>query len=290
MSYTVGQVSGFAGVTVRTLHHYDRAGLLSPGGRSPGGYRLYDDADLARLQQILFYRELGFTLDEIAEILADPQANALDQLKARRRALREQIGKLERLVEVAERAMEVQRTGVALSPQERFEVFGEITFDLSYATEAELKWQGSPGYRAAMESAAAHSKEDWARLMGEAARWREELLAAYDAGEPPGGGRARELAEAHRRHISRWFTPCPPETHLRIADDFAEDPRAFALVVPPSQQRPGLAAYLRAAVRANAESADPRGRREPRPESHPGPEGETNAVAVPEDDRTEGTR
>ncbi|MEW2391035.1 MerR family transcriptional regulator [Streptomyces venezuelae] len=258
MSYTVGQVAGFAGITVRTLHHYDRTGLLTPGERSPGGYRLYGDADLARLQQILFYRELGFALDEIAEILADPQANALAQLKARRRSLREQIGKLERLVEVAERAMEVQQTGVHLSPEERFEVFGEITFDLSYATEAELKWQDSTGHRTAMASAARHSKEDWAQLMAEAARWREELLAAFAAGEPASSGRVQDLAEAHRQYIARWFTPCPPEMHQRIADDFADDPRAFALLVPPPQQRPGLAAYLRTAVHANAKNRSER--------------------------------
>lgn len=60
MSYSVGQVADFAGVTVRTLHHYDKAGLLSPSDRSRAGYRLYGEADLVRLQQILFYRELGF--------------------------------------------------------------------------------------------------------------------------------------------------------------------------------------------------------------------------------------
>jgi DNA-binding transcriptional MerR regulator len=261
MSYTVGQVSGFAGVTVRTLHHYDRAGLLVPSERSAGGYRLYSEADLARLQQILFYRELGFALEEIAEIVADPQANALDQLRARRKALVEQIGKLGRLVEVAERAMEVQQTGVRLSPQERFEVFGEITFDLSYATEAELKWENSAGHREAMSRAAAHSKEDWAQLMGDAAAWRKELVAAFDEDEPADGKRAKALAEEHRRHITRWFTPCPPAMHVRIADDFAADPRAFALVVPPSEQRPGLAAFLHAAVRANAAEGDSEGSR-----------------------------
>lgn len=60
MSYSVGQVAGFAGVTVRTLHHYDEIGLLAPVGRSHAGHRRYSDADLDRLQQILFYRELGF--------------------------------------------------------------------------------------------------------------------------------------------------------------------------------------------------------------------------------------
>lgn len=252
MSYSVGQVAAFAGVTVRTLHHYDKAGLLSPGSRSQAGYRLYGDADLARLQQILFYRELGFTLDETAAILADPQANALEHLQARQRRLSEEIARLQRLSEVAERAIEVQRTGVAMTPQERFEVFGEIAFDLSYATEAELKWAGSEGRREAMARAAAHTKEDWRRLMHEATAWRAELLTAFDEGEPVDGERAGDLAEEHRLHISRWFTSCPPDMHRRIADDFLADPRAFALVVPPSQQRPGLAAYLHEAVHANA--------------------------------------
>jgi DNA-binding transcriptional MerR regulator len=252
MSYSVGRVSAFAGVTVRTLHHYDRAGLLSPSGRSHAGYRLYSDADLARLQQILFYRELGFSLGEIATILKDPQTNALEHLRARQRQLGEEIARLRRLAEVAERAVEVQQTGVSLTPEERFEVFGEITFDLSYATEAQLKWAGSEGQRESMARAAAHSKEDWRLLMRQAAAWRAELLAAIDEGEPADGERAMDLAEEHRLHISRWFTSCPPDMHRRIAEDFTADPRAFALVVPPSQQRPGLAAYLSQAVHANA--------------------------------------
>ncbi|MET7642261.1 MerR family transcriptional regulator [Streptomyces sp. NPDC005426] len=252
MSYSVGQVSAFAGVTVRTLHHYDKAGLLSPSGRSHAGYRLYGDADLVRLQQILFYRELGFSLDEIATIFEDPQANALEHLRARQRQLSEEIARLRQLAEVAERAIEVQETGVTLTPEERFEVFGEITFDLSYATEAERKWAHTEGQREAMARAAAHTKEDWRRLMREATAWRAELLAAFDEGEPSDGERAMDLAEEHRIHISRWFTSCPPDMHRRIADDFLGDPRAFALVVPPSQQRPGLAAYTCKAVHANA--------------------------------------
>ncbi|WP_030227210.1 MerR family transcriptional regulator [Streptomyces sp. NRRL WC-3626] len=252
MSYSVGQVAAFAGVTVRTLHHYDKAGLLPPSDRSHAGYRLYSEADLVRLQQILFYRELGFPLEEIAVIFEDPQANALERLRARQCELNEEIARLRRLAEVAERAIEVQRTGVPLTPEERFEVFGEVTFDLSYATEAELKWAHSEGQREAMARADAHTKEDWRRLMGEAAAWRAELLAAFDEGEASCGERAMDLAEEHRLHIARWFTSCPPDTHRRIADDFAADPRAFALVVPPSQQRPGLAAYTRDAVHANA--------------------------------------
>ncbi len=256
MSYSVKQVASWAAVTVRTLHHYDRTGLLTPSTRSRAGYRLYDETDLARLQQILFYRELGFSLDEIAAILKDPQANALDHLRDRQRRLSEEIARLQRLSEVAERAIEVQRTGVTLTPQERFEVFGEIGFDLSYATERQLKWGDSQGQRESMARAAAHTKEDWRRLMAEAGEWRARLLAVFDAGEPSDGEAAMDLAEEHRRHITRWFTECPPAMHRRIADDFVADPRAFALVVPPSQQRPGLAAYLGKAVHANAARND----------------------------------
>uniref|UniRef100_A0AAU2W0L7 MerR family transcriptional regulator n=1 Tax=Streptomyces sp. NBC_00008 TaxID=2903610 RepID=A0AAU2W0L7_9ACTN len=253
MSYSVGQVSALAGVTVRTLHHYDKTALLSPSGRSGAGYRVYSDADLARLQQILFYRELGFSLDEIAAILKDPRASVLEHLRSRQRQLGEEIARLQHLAEVAERAIEVQQTGVALTPEERFEVFGEITFDLSYAAEAERKWAHSDGQREAMSRAAAHTKDDWRQLMREAGAWRAELLAAFDDGEPSDGERAMDLAEEHRLHISRWFTSCPPGMHRRIADDFVADPRAFALVVPASQQRPGLSAYVRKAVHANAD-------------------------------------
>ncbi|WP_031172445.1 MerR family transcriptional regulator [Streptomyces durhamensis] len=256
MGYSVGEVAAFAGVTVRTLHHYDKHGLLSPGERSRAGYRSYGDADLARLQQILFYRELGFPLDEIALILRDPQANALHQLRARQRQLRTEIDRLERLAEVAEQAIEVQRTGVALTPEERFEVFGEISFDLSYATHARQKWQNSAAYREAMARAGAHTKEDWRQLMSEAAAWRGELIAAFDAGEPADEERAMDLAEEHRRHLSRWFAPCPPDMHRRIADDLIADPRAFALLVPPSHGRPGLAAYTGKAIHANAARHD----------------------------------
>ncbi|MCX3063088.1 MerR family transcriptional regulator [Streptomyces beihaiensis] len=256
MQYSIGELSAAAGVTVRTLHHYDSTGLLSPGGRSPAGYRRYGDADLARLRQILFYRELGFPLEEIAAILHEPDTEVLDHLRARRRRLSEQIERLAHLVEMTDRAIDVQRTGVRLTAEERSEVFGEISFDLSYATESDLRRRDTEGHRTAMARAAAHTKDDWRVLMRESAAWRRDLIAAHDDGCPVDSEQAMDVAEEHRRHTARWFTPCPPAMHVRIADDFVRDPRAFALVVPPSQQRPGLAAYLRDAIRANADRAD----------------------------------
>ena len=80
MPLTVGQIAEVAGVTVRTLHHYDALGLLTPDARSEAGYRLYEDADCERLQEILFYRELGFGLEEINAILREVTPKLIQKL------------------------------------------------------------------------------------------------------------------------------------------------------------------------------------------------------------------
>ena len=98
---TVGQVSELAGVSIRTLRYYDKIGLLSPSSRSDAGYRLYSDDDLRRLQQILLFRELEFSLEDIRRVLDSPgfdRERALDQqvelLRMRRQHLDDLIGKL----------------------------------------------------------------------------------------------------------------------------------------------------------------------------------------------------
>src|SRR5918995_4344338 len=88
---TVGRVARLAGVTVRTLHHYDEIGLLSPGNRSAAGYRRYDEADLDRLQRILFYRELGFGLDDIRTVMTHGSADASAHLRRQHAMLLDRI-------------------------------------------------------------------------------------------------------------------------------------------------------------------------------------------------------
>src|SRR5690242_13681995 len=87
MAYTVGDVSRLAGISVRTLHHYDEIDLVKPSSRSEAGYRLYTPRDLERLQQVLFYRELGFPLEEIARMLGDPDFDRREALMAQRALL-----------------------------------------------------------------------------------------------------------------------------------------------------------------------------------------------------------
>src|SRR5690349_15133267 len=100
--YTVGKVAELAGVSVRTLHHYDEIGLLEPSERSASGYRLYSAADLRRLQRILFYRELDLDLALIADILDDP---AVAHLADQRRLLVERIGRYQAMVDVIDKEL-----------------------------------------------------------------------------------------------------------------------------------------------------------------------------------------
>src|SRR5687768_15735526 len=115
MSYSAGEVSKVSGVSVRTLHHYDEIGLLSPSGRSAAGYRQYDPHDLARLQQILCYRALGFDLRKIATILDDPRIDALDHLRQQRELLNSKVEHLQRMVRTVEKMMEARKMGINLN-------------------------------------------------------------------------------------------------------------------------------------------------------------------------------
>ena len=141
-TWTVGQVADLFDVTVRTLHHYDDIGLLVPGERSHAGHRRYNDADLDRLQQILFYRELGFPLEEVAALLDDPAADPREHLRQQHELLTARIEQLRKMAEAVEQAMEARTMGINLTPEERFEVFGDKDPE-QYAEEAERRWGGT---------------------------------------------------------------------------------------------------------------------------------------------------
>ncbi|MGQ4489782.1 MerR family transcriptional regulator [Streptomyces sp. SAS_281] len=248
MEHSVGQVAGFAGVTVRTLHHYDSIGLLSPGGRSRAGHRRYNDADLDRLQQILFYRELGFPLEEIAALLDDPDADPQEHLRRQHALLSHRIAELQRMAAAVETAMEARRMGINLTPEEKFEVFGDKDPE-EHAEEAERRWGGTEAYAESQRRAARYTKEDWRRMKAEVDSWSERYAALMEAGEPADGERATGLAEEHRLHISTWFYECGHDMHRNLGGMYVADPQFKAFY---DAMRPGLAEHLRDAIEANA--------------------------------------
>lgn len=251
MGYSVGQVADLAGITIRTLHHYDEVGLLSPGGRSAAGYRIYEESDLERLQQILFYRELGFTLKEIAAIADDPRTDAIGHLRRQRGLLTERIERLSAMVEAIDYEMEARTMDIRLTPEERFEVFGEFRPE-DYAEEAERRWGETESYKESQRRVASYKKEDWQRLKTEEEEVRARLAAAMEAGLAPESEEAMAAAEAHRQHISRWFYECTYEIHRGLTDMYVSDERFRSNY---DATAPGLAHFIREAAHANASRA-----------------------------------
>ncbi|WP_049567109.1 MerR family transcriptional regulator [Streptomyces sp. SBT349] len=247
MSYSVGQVADFAGVTVRTLHHYDEIGLLEPGERTHAGHRKYGDADLDRLQQILFYRELGFPLEEITVLLDDPDADPQEHLRRQHGLLTARIEKLRDMAAAVQRAMEARKMGINLTPEEKFEVFGDFDPD-DHAEEAERRWGNTEAFRESQRRAASYTKEDWERIKAAADDLNRRWVAALDAGVAADSATAMDLAEEHRQQICDYYYDCPYETHAGIAELFASDDR-YARTT--DQLRPGLSAYMREAILAN---------------------------------------
>ncbi len=146
---------------------------------------------------------------------------------------------------------EAYEMGMQLTPEERFELFGD--FDpAQHADEAEERWGDTPAYQESRRRSARYSKEDWRRMRDEGDEIEESLAAAMAEGAPANGERAMDLAEAHRRHIDRWFYDCPAEMHRGLADMYVADERFSAHY---ERRAEGLAHYVHDAIHANADRA-----------------------------------
>lgn len=248
MDHTVGAVARMAGVTVRTLHHYDEIGLLRASARSAAGYRRYGEADLDRLQRILFYRELGFGLDQISDLMTDGGTDPVAHLRRQHALLVDRIGRLERMAVAVEKAMEAHTMGISLTPEERFEVFGDFNPD-DHAAEVEERWGDSDAYRESARRTRSYTKADWQRIKAEGQAAVEKVVAAMQAGKPAESEEAMEGAELHRRQIDRNFYPCSHQMQVGLAEMYLADPRFTATYEGIA---PGLAQYLHDAIKANA--------------------------------------
>lgn len=250
--YTVGAVARLSDISVRTLHHYDAIGLLVPSGRSDAGYRLYSATDMQRLQQVLFYRALDFSLDEIAEILADAQTGVGDHLRRQHRLLRERRARDRALLTAIEHELEARQMGISLTPEEQLEIFGTEKL-ADYAEEAQRRWGESDAWRESQRRTSAYAKDDWIEIRREADENVRAFADAMKAGEAPSGALAMDLAEAHRRHTSRWFYDCGHDRHRDLAALFVSDPRYMEKW---DEVAPGFSRYVHDAILANADRSE----------------------------------
>ncbi len=249
----VGEVARLAGVTVRTLHHYDEIGLLRPRGRTTSGYRQYDDADLLRLQRILAYRELGFGLDEVARLVAPGTGPGGDDelalLRSQRDLLARRIERLRQVLAAVETTMEARSMGIELTPQEILEVFGDDD-PTQYADEVQERWGGTDAHKQSQTRARGYTAADWQQIKAEQEGSTQAYADAMRRGLPPDSPEAMDAAEAHRQLVTRWFYDCSPQMHRGLGDMYVADPRFTAHY---DRLEPGLAQWVREAVHANAD-------------------------------------
>ncbi|MEJ2287768.1 MAG: MerR family transcriptional regulator [Deinococcales bacterium] len=246
--YSVGEVARAARVSVRTLHHYDAIGLLCPTERGDNGYRHYTREDLERLQRILAYRELGFELAAIRQILDDPGTDRLEHLRRQAALLDARMERLDAMRRALRKTMEAYQMGIDLDPEEMLEVFGD--FDpTEHAAEAEERWGDTDAYRQSQRRVKQYGKADWQRIQRESEAVEQQFTVLMHAGVPATDPRAMDAAEAHRQHIGRWFYDCDRAMHASLADMIEADPR-FGKHYEDRQA--GLATYVANAIRANA--------------------------------------
>lgn len=253
---TVGQVAAEYGVTVRTLHHYDEIGLLRPSQRAANGYRLYDGADLERLQHVVVYRRLGFPLEDVAALLDADDATTVAHLRRQRAAVMGRLGELEGLVRAIDNAIDnavearmSDNGGYGISRDEQKELFG-TSYDDPYAQEAQERWGDTPQWAQSQERAKKYTREDWDRIKAEGDAVMVAFAAAKRSGEPATSQAAMDAADEHHAQIERWFYDCPWALHRGLGDMFVADPR-FAKTYEDVE--PGLSAYVRDAIHANAD-------------------------------------
>jgi DNA-binding transcriptional MerR regulator len=248
MGLTVGEVAQLASVSVRTLHHYDELGLLTPSVRTEAGYRLYGDEDLATLQQVLFFKELGFGLADIARIMHDPHFDRLEALRMQRRMLTEKSTQLTLMAEAVEAAIDATEGGVRMDAEEMFESFGE--FDpKEYEEEVQQRWGDTDAYKESARRSKRYTKDDWARFKAESEANGLAIAALIDEGVPATDPRAMHLADEARLLIDRWFYPCSHEFHAGLAEMYVADPRFTATY---EKIHIGMAQYVHDAILANA--------------------------------------
>lgn len=241
-----------SGISVRALHYYEEIGLLVPSARSDAGYRLYDDGDVLRLQQIVLHRALGLSLEEIRRVLDDPRHDRRRALLEQRERLQQQMQGTHRMLAAIDAALALMDGYEEKEPMDMNKIFDGFEPN-RYAEEAEQRWGDTEAYKESMRRTQSYTQEDWQRLAVEQGAVYTELAQALRQGKAPNDPEVQALVERHRLVIDRWFYPCSPAMQRKLADLYHGDPR-FAENIDKYGQ--GVAAFLSQAIRAaNSETS-----------------------------------
>ena len=239
--YTVHQLAEMAGVSVRTLHHYDQIGLLIPSSRTEKGYRQYAQADLLRLQQILFYKELDFPLREIGRVLDKPGFDPVAALKEHRRELGRRAERLGRLMNTIDKTiLKLTEDTMTITDDELYEGFSKEERE-TYTREAQERW-GEEQVRQSEERARKMTKEQWQTQKTEGVEVPKALAACMD--KDPGDPEVQALIARHCATIEVFYD-VTPEIYRGLGQMYVDDPRFRANY---DKYAAGLADFMKLAM------------------------------------------
>lgn len=246
MHYKIKEVADMAGISVRMLHHYDKIGLLKPESVSAAGYRLYSDENLDRLQQILFFKELNFPLQEIKIILGSPNFNKKEALETHRQLLLEKKVRLEKIIQSVDKTISSIEGGIKMNKKEVLGAFDMTEIEehqKKYSEEVKNKYGNTSAYKESNEKTSKYTKEDWSNIMKGWDEIYKKLANLMD--KNPDDKEVQESVHQFREHISKNFYDCTPEIFRGLGELYINDERFTANI---DKYKVGLSKFLREAI------------------------------------------
>lgn len=246
MEYTVQKLGQMAGVSTRTLRYYDEIGILKPARINSSGYRIYGQNEVARLQQILFYKELGVSLETIKKIVISPNFDADKALREHREKLLEKRMQLDLLILNVDKTIASTEGGITMSDQEKFEGFKQKMIDgneKKYGKEVREKY-GDDVVDKSNQKVKGMTDDQYEEVTKLANEVRETLQAAFQTGDPT-GELAQKAADLHRQWIGYYWPSYTKEAHAGVAQMYVDDERFTAYY---DKEQPGTAEFLRDAI------------------------------------------
>jgi len=246
MAFTVGELSRLTGVTVRALHHYDEIGLVRPSQRSAAGYRIYNDGDVLRLQQVLVFRELGVPLEEIGTAL-DEASDRAALLRRHRRELAEKRTRIDAMLAAVDAALGALEKGQTMQPVDVKKMFDGFNPE-DYEEEARQRWGHTEAYKESARRTKQYGKPEWEAIRRESEAIYARLAELMQQGAGAADPAVQAAVEDHRMHLERWFYPCSKQMHHGLGEMYVADARFTANL---DKVAPGFARFLRDAIAAS---------------------------------------
>lgn len=246
MEYTVQKLSRLAGISSRTLRYYDQIGLLRPARINSSGYRIYGQAEIDLLQQILFFRELGFPLAEIQEIISSPDFDRIRALQEHHDKLLEKRGQLDELIANVEKSIAHGEGRIKMSAKEKFQGFKRRLVEdneREYGNEVREKYNHE-AVEKSNQKIMNMTQAQYDEVTELNSQLMETLIDAFRTGDP-GGELAQKAAALHRQWLCYFWPEYNKEAHAGLAQMYVDDER---FTKHYDKDQPGLAIFLRDAV------------------------------------------